>query len=522
MHDVDPKAKAAFDARVPVECSEKEFWFKFVKSQYYTRDKGEYYVRDKNGFTVRGGSSIINQDDFFGAAQGGEEGAAPAYAVRTRRVAVRDPSIDLTATAEEPCPSVFLAINPGGEVKTELEYNEFRRGSAAQDADEADRSSSAGAQGHGAASSRRGSAAARATSVLSIMRKYNRNSALVLTEQARAHGSPRQSGEQEAEACLSMPAELDQQLRSFEDDTLVEHPQPGLIELHMNPGLAPAHAAEDAAQADKKRRRAEGTGMGPRSTRSAGLVARKSNMRTLGSVHPSLDRSLLFLRTEQQLALSNPATARAGGLSADRGARPGLAAEASDLSTLRRVAGLSASTSMFLVDPSSNKDSTPNAAAQAALDAANIRPDCGTVVELVDLPGLSLEFKQQAMLTYLQVTELLRHFYSLIQEVARQQARLPCKTPADTPAFDKLGKIDRRLREISVRQTSVRNELKASPASAGLGWQARLDILQDIVELIERATDIWSKYAERCQYHAIVGTKEFTIDANQFIREIDQ
>jgi len=501
----DPTVKAAYETRVPEECNEREFWTAYFKSQYFTRDKGAYINQS--------GSRVIKQDDFFNSAQAQADADAQAPVVRTKRVAVADSAVDLTATAEEVCPSVFLAITPGGQAGTEGEYNAFRRTSEGSEGGSGKMETGRGGQGATVASA---SGSTAGGGMLPIMRKYNRNSELVLTAQGEGQGSVSGQGP-------TVPSELENRLHSTEDDALVSRPLPEHIALHMVPAQAPATDGDsgtsgNAGLAGSKRARSEVTS---RTTR--GMLARKSVMLSLGSVLPTQGRSLQFLRAEQQLALTNPAMARSQPSSTAAAAPTASSApadvDASVLSTLRSVAGLGASTSLFLSDPSVNRDSAPSAAAIAASDAAGSTA-AGTVLDLDRVPELSLEFKQQAMLAYLQVTELLRHFYGVLREVGVQQAQMNCKTPAGTPAYEKLGRIDARLREAAARQTELRNKLRASPVSAGGGWQMRLDILQDIIELVERSTDIWSKYVERCQYYGIVGKDQFRIDSDKFIRDM--
>lgn len=609
----DPTVRAAYEQRVPTECTEKEFWSKYFQSQYYARDKGE--------FINAVGNTIIKQDDFFSAAaqaqaQEQEEGygrvrrrsqaavkaetsitgagtgtgsaSVPTPPVHTRRVVVSDPSVDLTATAEETCPSVLLAISAGGEVKTERSYNPF----TCFGSDESEEGTTAAANamqqkmmGVGAVKSssvRYGQQQQQLSTtqgMLPIMRKYNRNSELVLTEQAAtasaATGSsgisstgsatvakPGQVVGQQQQG-LTVPVELERRLHSLVDPALVDHPVPQHIALHMSTVAATSGSQNIVGN---KRRRVEtekaaaaaaaGRGTtapvptaGTAARSAVGQLVRNSNLLTLNSVHPTEARSLQFLRSDQQVALTIPTAARVGAASTTSTtitaatAAATAAAESDTMSTLRSVAGLAPTTSIFLKDPTASRTSTPSIDAVKALNAAESRTVTNTnttaaagvqrtnalaqvhhlpVVDLEDLPLLSLAFKQQAMLTYLQITELLRHFYSSLKDITVQQLKMRSSNPTSTPAYTKLCKIDLKLKEINEQQTSMRNNLKASPVSIATGWQAKLDILQDFIELTARSISIWNKYSERCQYYELIGTKEFSIDINSFIREMSE
>ena len=134
---LDPSVKAAYDASVPVECSEQVFWTKYFKSKYFAQDKGVYvqhqnrevYKREDDIFHTAAAAAVSADQGGIKRDQQQSNGDASIHykkpKITDQSSSKMDPAVDLTSTVEDYGSQTNLPIIPGGETRVEAAYNNF-------------------------------------------------------------------------------------------------------------------------------------------------------------------------------------------------------------------------------------------------------------------------------------------------------------------------------------------------------------------------------------------------------------
>lgn len=358
-----PAVKLAYDAKVPVELTESEFWTKYFQSEYFARDKG---LKDADAR----GSTAARTDDIFSRYEVTESSDVAKGKCSRVSEALQHRDVDLTAN-----------------------YGDFHV---------VDNSSAACDMPPNAV----GSAAA-------VLAKYMRNSNLVLPQPARPSGEL-QRAQEESSSCTEL---------------LKEKP-PAYIPLKLSAAVASHGGSENEAVEGMATDRdtLDSSGTASASSGVVGKAVSASEIKaTLHLSFPTRETSVRFLE-RQKRELS--------------------ALTASDIGAIGKASHIAA-----------------------------------------DSEQLSEEFKQFMLEKFASVTELLRHFYAMLNREGKQAPMdgSEAATKVDR-ILEKLGEYLEQLNKEKKRIQQTQQHSKSLPAM--------FRCLYQLTQLIHRAVDVWDKYRE--------------------------